>query len=166
MAAWEVDLDFYLPKSWYLPVADLVSIFAQANATLNASEICYQEGDGAPCFPLVKPLWVKECGYLFGVGSWAIKVFGDLLFPHWEFKATQGAGAPHLMEAFIDWPIGGMDDDSLWVDAMWNRFSLWLRDGLSLSLSPCPPFPFLLSRSTSHLITLALPAILPCVFPK
>jgi hypothetical protein len=129
VAAYELNLDFYEPQEWVVPVEDLVNIFAYANATMDPTTDgeCY-EGD--ICFPLIEPEWVTNCAYLFGVGSWAVKEFGDLIWPFWEQTALNGGyGAPHLTEAFVTWPVGGMDDDAMWTAAMWNRWETWLLNG-------------------------------------
>ena len=119
VSAWELDLGFFVPHEWVVPVDDLVKIFAYANATAPDADACY---DGGVCYPLVEPEWLSNCAYLFGVGSWAIKEFGAIIWPFWEQTALNGAGAPHLTEAFLTWPVGGMDDDGMWTAAMWNRW--------------------------------------------
>lgn len=126
VSAWELDLGFYEPKEWFIPVEDLVKIFEFANATLSSSDACYQ---GDVCFPLIEPKWITDCAFLFGVGSWAIKEFGGIIWPFWEQTALNGAGAPHLTEAYLTWPVGGIDDDAMWTAAMWNRWEEWLVDG-------------------------------------
>jgi len=114
VAAWEVNLTFFEPAAWEVPVDDIVRIFAYANATLDPSQACY----GAICFPLVEPEWVSDCAYLFGVGSWAIKEFGAIVYPYWEITAYNDAGAPHLTEAFLGWPVGGVDGEVCFLAGM------------------------------------------------
>ena len=138
VAAWELDLEFYEPDEWLVPVDDLVAIFAYANSTLNSSDACYQ---GNICFPLVEAQWIKDCAYLYGVGSWAVKEFGAVIWPFWEQTALNGAGAPHLTEAFLTWPVGGMDDDAMWTSGMWNRWESWLENGPP-AVIPHAPEPF------------------------
>ena len=97
MAAHMMDLKWWPNQSWYVPVDDLIGIYALAN-----------ESDWLqPSFPNpVKPAWIEECSIAFHVGSWAVATFGDLIYPYFE-KAS-----PFLAENYITFPVGGVEDDA------------------------------------------------------
>ena len=69
-------------------------------------------GDG----PMVESKWIKECGVIFYVGSWATATFGDIVYP---------ILAPHLggllLDEYNNFPVGGVGDDAAWTGFMWNR---------------------------------------------
>jgi hypothetical protein len=98
--AYTQDLSYYEPLEWYVPVADLIKIYTYApnyvNKTVNASAI-------------------EDCSLLFATGSLAIKDFGALIYP--EIIGP----APFLSESFMDYFLGGMDDNAAWSSFMWNR---------------------------------------------
>jgi hypothetical protein len=54
VAAATLNISWYPEETWYIPVDDLVNIYALLNST----------GDG----PLVKPQWIEECAIVFYVG--------------------------------------------------------------------------------------------------
>ena len=56
--------------------------------------------------------------------------FGDLIYP---LLAPRTGGL--LLEGYVDFPVGGVDDDAAWTSFMWNRLADWLVYG------PPPPDP-------------------------
>jgi hypothetical protein len=109
-AAASMDLAWFPAEQWYLPVEDLVNIYAIMNST----------GQG----PLVEASWIKECGAVFYLGSWATSTFGALVYP---LMAPQLGGL--LLEEYNSFPVGGVGDDAAWTGFMWNRLAGWLADG-------------------------------------
>lgn len=108
MAAYSLNLTFLQPGSWYVPTQDLVNIYHYApkwvNMTVNASAI-------------------DDCLLLFKVATWAMKDVGALAFPE-EVQA-----APFLPEYYMNYYIGGIDDNAVWSSFMWNRMLSWARHG-------------------------------------
>jgi len=123
-AAHQANLDWLNAASWYVPVNDLVNIYTLANETLDPSY--------GP-FPLIEPLWIEECSLKFMAASIGVKYFGDLIYPYYAQKA------PFLPENFIEFPVGGVDDNAMWTGWMWNRFSSWVELGPPND----PPYPSL-----------------------
>lgn len=109
-AASMLNLNWYPEEKWYIPTSDLVNIYAAMNET----------GDG----PLVEPQWINECAVIFYAGSWALSTFGDLVYP---------VLAPYLgstlLEQYLDFHLGGIDDDAAWTGFMQNRFADWVSNG-------------------------------------
>ena len=54
VSAWELNMTFYAPRAWEVPVDDIVRIFAYANATLDPSQVLNASLPGA--FSPVTPL--------------------------------------------------------------------------------------------------------------
>ena len=110
MAAAMLNLTWYPEGKWYIPTNDLVEIYAMLNAS----------GNG----PLVEPQWINECAVIFYAGSWGVSLFGDLLYP---------VLAPYLgsllLENYLDFHLGGIDDDAAWTGFMQNRFADWVSNG-------------------------------------
>lgn len=91
-----------LQREWYLPVEDLVNIYAALNASAQG--------------PLVEPEWIRRCGVVFYAGSWAVSRFGHLIYP--LLAPTLG---PLLLEEYNNFHVGGVGDDAAWTGFMWNR---------------------------------------------
>lgn len=105
-----MNVSWYPAKKWYIPVDDLVNIYIIMNST----------GQG----PLVKANWIKECGVIFYVGSWATAKFGDLIYP-----LLASSVGTLLLEEYNSFPVGGVGDDAAWTSFMWNRLAGWLAYG-------------------------------------
>lgn len=109
-AASMLNLTWYPEGLWYIPTDDLVAIYAMLNAS----------GEG----PLVEPEWINECAVIFYAGSWALSTFGELVYP---------VLAPYLgstlLEQYLDFHLGGIDDDAAWTGFMQNRFADWVSNG-------------------------------------
>jgi len=109
-AAASMDISWFPADQWYIPVDDLVNIYAIMNST----------GEG----PMVEARWIMDCGAVFYLGSWATATFGALVYP---LMAPQ-LGAL-LLEDYNSFPVGGVGDDAAWTGFMWNRLAGWLADG-------------------------------------
>lgn len=104
-AAGALNLTWY-PGAWYLPIEDLVEIYAMVGKSVESE-------------------WIKECGVLFYVGSVATSKLGDLVY---NLFIAKRVGAT-LYESYLDFFIGGIDDDAAWTAVMWNRFAEWVAIG-------------------------------------
>ena len=104
-AAVALDLAWY-PDRWYLPTEDLVQIYSMVGKT-------------------VDPAWINECGVLFYVGSFAVAKLGDIVYNLFIGKRVGAL----LLESYLDFPVGGIDDDAAWTAVMWNRFAEWVTNG-------------------------------------
>lgn len=58
-------------------------------------------------------------------GSFAISHFGDILYDLVMAKRVGGL----LLETYVDFPVGGVDDNAAWTGFMWNRFAKWVSEG-------------------------------------
>jgi FG-GAP repeat/Zinc dependent phospholipase C len=104
VAAYETDLSFLSPQQWYIPVGDLVAIYATAGRQVNASAI-------------------EECGAIFYAGTLAVKYLAALVEPLEVNKS------PVLAERWLDLPLGGADDMAVWTGRMWTRLQGWIEMG-------------------------------------
>ena len=59
------------------------------------------------------------------VGSFAISRLGDIIY---DLVIAPKVGSV-LLEEYIDFPVGGIDDDAAWTGFMWNRFADWVVNG-------------------------------------
>ncbi len=57
-------------------------------------------------------------------GSYGTSIFGDLVYP---LLAPYVGGT--LLEQYLDFHLGGIDDDAAWTGFMWNRFADWVSNG-------------------------------------
>jgi hypothetical protein len=104
-AAKLLNISWY-PTQWYVPTDDLVNIYAMVNIT-------------------VQPSWINECAVLFYLGSFAVSKFGDIIYD--RIMASRVGNL--LLEEYVDFPVGGIDDDAAWTSFMWNRFADWVSNG-------------------------------------
>lgn len=58
------------------------------------------------------------------IGSAAVSYFGDIIYP----LLAPYLGAT-LLPSYLDFPVGGIDDDAAWTGFMWNRFADWVANG-------------------------------------
>ncbi len=63
---------------------------------------------------------IDECHLIFFAGETAIKYLGFVV------KQLLTDNAPFLTEHYMDLPLGGVDDMSIWTARMWNRFASWV----------------------------------------
>jgi hypothetical protein len=101
VATYQLNIGFEAPQSWIVPTQDLVSIYKIRGDVVNASAI-------------------DECHLLFFAGEWAVKTLG------WVIFQMETEKAPFLVEHYLDLPLGGVDDMSVWTARMWNRFASWI----------------------------------------
>ncbi len=66
---------------------------------------------------------IRHCHELFSAGSLAIKTLGPAAF------AFETNAAPHLVERYIDWQLGGIEDMAIWSARMWDRMASWIENG-------------------------------------
>ena len=108
VAAYQLNLTFLHSLQWYVPVQDLVNIYSYApqwvNRTVNASSI-------------------EKCSLLFQAATIAMQDAGALAYP------VEVQPAPFLPESYMDFTVGGLDDNSAWTGFMWNRMLRWAQHG-------------------------------------
>ena len=98
VAPYILNISWY-PTQWYIPTTDLVNIYASMGT-------------------VVQPEWINECAVLFYVGSVGVSKLGDVIY---ETILSKYVGSL-LLENYLDFHIGGVDDDAAWTSFMWNRF--------------------------------------------
>eukprot|EP00041_Stephanoeca_diplocostata_P027879 m.777859 g.777859 ORF g.777859 m.777859 type:complete len:523 (+) comp23269_c0_seq13:58-1626(+) len=97
-------------KPWdrYFPIEDIVRIY-KVSGNDNVTEES-----------------MSACRLLFDLGLWAEMTFGPLLFPLY----AQGLNkVPLVQERYLDLPIGGLDDMSVWANWVWQRVARWFNTG-------------------------------------
>lgn len=113
LATSQTDLSPIEPTHWYIPVHDIVGIYALAGRKVNASAI-------------------DECAVIFFAATEAVKRIADILT---EMETVK---SPVFEERYLDLGYGGIDSMAVWSARMAPRFVHWVEEGPP---SPVPPAP-------------------------
>jgi glycosylphosphatidylinositol phospholipase D len=111
MAAHQTDLSFFHPTQWYVPANDTAAIWASMGFNITADAI-------------------TQCMQTFTLGAWAIQSFGDIIF---QLFADPN---PFMVDHYLDFHVGGVDDMAIGTAWMTDRFLDWLETG-----PPPAPYP-------------------------
>eukprot|EP01113_Clastostelium_recurvatum_P015386 TRINITY_DN1856_c0_g1_i3.p1 TRINITY_DN1856_c0_g1~~TRINITY_DN1856_c0_g1_i3.p1 ORF type:complete len:741 (-),score=181.77 TRINITY_DN1856_c0_g1_i3:262-2484(-) len=103
MLSFMFDLD-YVTEDWSMPLEDIKKIYTMLNMSIPDDR------------------FVEGSLELF-LASIAIKEGGDIAYPKFASES------PFLVDQYLHFPLGGLDDMALWTTRCWDSMLRWLEEG-------------------------------------